>query len=72
MIEATRFNGTKILLNPDLIVYVETIPDTVVTMTNGEKVYVREPSSEIARQYLEHKKQVFARTIEGELPVKKE
>ena len=72
MIEATRFNGTRMLLNPDMIVYVETIPDTVITMTNGEKVYVREESVEIGRKYMDYKRAVFTRALSGELPVKKE
>ena len=72
MIEATRFNGTEMLLNPELILYVESIPDTVVTMTTGEKVYVKEGASELQRRFTAYKRMIFARTLHGELPAKKE
>ena len=36
MIEVTRLNETKILINPDLIELVEETPDTVITFTTGK------------------------------------
>jgi flagellar protein FlbD len=72
MIEATRLNGTEMLLNPELILYVESIPDTIVTLTTGEKVYIKEDRSEVQRRFLEYKKRIFAETLHGGLPTKKE
>jgi flagellar protein FlbD len=72
MIEATRFNGTQILLNPEQILYVETIPDTVVTMTTGEKVYVKEPAAEVQQRFLAYKRKIFAESLHGGIPRKKE
>ena len=38
MISLTRFSsGERIAINPDLIERIEEIPDTVVTMTNGNR-----------------------------------
>ncbi len=42
MIEVTRLNDTKILINPDLIEFVEETPDTVITFTTGRKIIVKE------------------------------
>lgn len=42
MIEITKMNGQKILLNPDLIEMVEETPDTVMTLTTGKKIIVKE------------------------------
>ena len=42
MIELTRLNGTPIVLNSDLIKTAEASPDTMLTLTNGEKLIVRE------------------------------
>ncbi len=72
MIEATRLNGTEMLLNPELILYVESIPDTIVTLTTGEKVYIKESRSEVHRRFMEYKKRVFVETLRGGLPTKKE
>ena len=37
MIQLTRLNGNPIALNSDLIKFVETAPDTVITLISGEK-----------------------------------
>lgn len=47
MIEVTRLNNTKVLINPDLIEFVEETPDTVVTFTTGRKIIVKESRQEI-------------------------
>ena len=41
MIEVTKINDVKILVNPDLIEIVEETPDTVVTLTTGKKNYYK-------------------------------
>ena len=47
MIRLTRLNGHPITLNSELIKFVERAPDTVITLTNGEKLIVRETEDEI-------------------------
>lgn len=47
MIEVTKINGTKLLLNTNLIETVEETPDTVITLTDGKKVIVKESRHEI-------------------------
>lgn len=47
MIELTRLNGSSLVVNSDLIQYVESAPDTTLTLLNGEKVVVRERASEV-------------------------
>jgi len=42
MIRVTRFNGTSIYLNAEMIQSVEGTPDTVITLTNQVKVVVRD------------------------------
>jgi flagellar protein FlbD len=46
MIQLTRLNNTRLAVNCDLIKYVEEAPDTVITLLNGEKLVVREPTAE--------------------------
>ena len=50
MIKLTRLGGEVFLLNADLIRYVETRPDTFVTLTNGDRVVVLESMDEVMRR----------------------
>ena len=56
MIEVTKINGTKILINPDLMELVEETPDTVITFTTGRKIIVKESRQEIKNLVLLYKK----------------
>jgi len=47
MIELTRLNSCSLVVNSDLIQYVESSPDTTLTLINGEKVVVRESAAEV-------------------------
>lgn len=47
MIEVTKINGVKVLVNPDLIELVEETPDTVLTLTTGKKIIVKESRQEV-------------------------
>ncbi len=47
MIELTKFDETRILVNEDYILTVEETPDTVITFYNGQKILVREGRMEI-------------------------
>ena len=47
MIEVTRMDGKKILLNPNLMETVEETPDTVITLTTGRKLIVKESRQDI-------------------------
>ncbi len=50
MIVITQLNGTQIVLNSDLIETLETTPDTVITLTTGKKLVVRETVSEVTER----------------------
>lgn len=54
MIKLTRINGEEFVLNANLIQYVESRPDTFVTLTTAERVIVREPVDEIVRRSVEY------------------
>lgn len=47
MIEVTKINGTKLLVNTSLIETVEETPDTVMTLTDGKKVIIKESRHEV-------------------------
>ncbi len=59
MIEVTRLNGTKILINTDLIELVEETPDTVISFTTGRKLIVKESRQEIKNLVKLYRKDIF-------------
>lgn len=61
MIEVTRLNGEKILLNSDLIEIVEETPDTVITLTSGKKIIVKEGRQEVKNLVKSYRKDIFAK-----------
>ncbi len=54
MIYLTRLDNSEILLNALLIERIESTPDTVVTLTTGKKVVVREAPDEVVRRSIEY------------------
>jgi flagellar protein FlbD len=52
MIRLTHFAGGPMLLNADLIQYVEALPDTFITLTNGQRLVVAEPMDEVLRRVM--------------------
>jgi flagellar protein FlbD len=60
MIELTRLNNTRFLVNADLIKFVEESPDTLVTLTTGEKIVVRERSSDVLVRVIKFRRRVLA------------
>jgi flagellar protein FlbD len=58
MITVTRLDGSEFYLNPDLIETVEATPDTVITLTTGKKLVVRETGEDIWRKILAWRRSV--------------
>lgn len=59
MIEVTRLNQSILLINPDLIATVEATPDTVITLTTGEKYIVREAPQELVERFITFKRAIY-------------
>jgi flagellar protein FlbD len=47
MITVSRLDGTEFVVNADLIELIEMTPDTVLSLTTGHKLIVREPADEV-------------------------
>ncbi len=60
MIEITKMNGQKVLVNPDLIELVEETPDTVMTLTTGRKIIVKESRQDVKNLVKLYRKDIFA------------
>ena len=50
MIKLTRLRGEPFILNADLIRFVESCPDTFITLTTGERLVVTEACDEVLRR----------------------
>ncbi len=58
MIRVTRFNGTQIYLNAELIQSVEGTPDTVITLTNQIKIVVKDEPKAVVNAIIAYQQQV--------------
>ena len=60
MIHVTRLNHTPVVLNCDLIEHVETTPDTVISLTTGQKLMVLESAEEIIERVVKFRRSIFS------------
>lgn len=60
IIEVTKLNGSKILINSDLIETVEETPDTVLSLTTGKKLLVKESRQEVKNLVKSFRREIFA------------
>ncbi len=58
MIRVTRLDGTSIVVNIDLVQWVERTPDTVLSLVSGEKLVVRESPEQLVAGVLEFRRAV--------------
>jgi flagellar protein FlbD len=65
MIRLTRLNNQALVLNSDLVKFIEQAPDTVITLISGEKFIVKETSEEVVQRVLDFRRLV----LEGIFPV---
>ena len=60
MIEVTKINGSKVLINPDLMELEEETPDTVITFTTGRKIILKESRQDVKNLVKSYRKEIFA------------
>lgn len=61
MIRLTRINRQPIVLNSDLVEHLESTPDTVITMTSGQKLVVLENTDEVVRRIIQFRQDLAER-----------
>jgi len=59
MIQLTRLNNQPLVVNSDLIKFVEQAPDTVITLVTGEKIVVRENVPQILDRIVQFRRAVL-------------
>jgi flagellar protein FlbD len=63
MIRLTRINHVPLVLNSDLIEHIETTPDTVISLTAGQKFMVLESPDEVIARVIDFRRQIANPTI---------
>jgi flagellar protein FlbD len=59
MIQLTRLNSHPLVVNSDLIKFVEQAPDTVITLVNGDKIVVRESAEDVLARVVQFRRSVL-------------
>jgi flagellar protein FlbD len=58
MIRLTRLNQVPLVLNSDLIEHIDSTPDTVITLTTGQVLRVRETPEDVVRRIIEFRREI--------------
>jgi flagellar protein FlbD len=64
MIRLTRLNQLPMVLNSDLIEHIDVTPDTVITLTTGQILRVRETADEVVRRIVGFRRRISS--LEGD------
>ncbi len=56
MIELTKLQDQKIVVNAELIEFVESTPDTMITTTSGKKLIVKESVEEVIEKVVRYRR----------------
>ena len=60
MIETSRLDGSRLIINAELIEVIEVTPDTVISLVSNKKLVVRESAEELVRSVIEYKQRILA------------
>ncbi|MFN7182143.1 MAG: flagellar FlbD family protein [Planctomycetota bacterium] len=58
MLQLNKLNDQQIFVNADVILYIEQMPDTVLTLINKEKIIVKEEPKAIIQKFIEYKRMI--------------
>jgi flagellar protein FlbD len=58
MISLTRLNNRPLVVNADLIKFIEKAPDTVITLVSGEKIVVLESTEEVMNRIIDFRRRL--------------
>lgn len=65
MVEVTRLNGQCMVINGDMIEQIEAKPDTILSLTSGRKLIVRESVAEVVRRMVDYRNALKSHSIGG-------
>jgi flagellar protein FlbD len=59
MIQVTRLNDKGFIINCELIKFIESTPDTLITLSTGEKLMVKESVDAVVAATMEYRKRLY-------------
>lgn len=59
MIVLTRLDGREVVVNDGLVVTVESTPDTVITLTTGDRIMVKERVEDVIARVVAFRRRIF-------------
>lgn len=65
MIKLQRLNGQEFVINADLIELIEAKPDTIITLTTGEKYIVRDTVDDVVDKVKRFKEEINLPHVKG-------
>jgi flagellar protein FlbD len=66
MIHLIRLDGSEVVVNAELIVTVEKTPDTLLTLTTGHRVLVKEGVEDVVKRVVEYRRRLYETPTKGE------
>jgi len=67
MIYLTRMNHVPMVLNADLIEHIESTPDTVISLTTGQKYVVLESADVIVSKVIAFRREILSHVLSPRL-----
>jgi flagellar protein FlbD len=64
MIRLTRLNNRPLVVNSDMIKFIENAPDTTLTLVTGEKIVVLETAEAVMDQIVEYRRRLLAPQVD--------
>jgi len=68
MIRVTRMNGTDLIINAELIEFIEATPDTVMTLTTGRKFVLKDSVEDLIDKIISYRREIGTRIIYSSSP----
>lgn len=65
MIPVTRLDGGALVVNAELILTIESTPDTALSLTNGDKLFVRESPDEVIARVVGYRRRLAPERVES-------
>ena len=63
MVHVTRLNGSRLVINPDLIERLEAHPDTVIHLVSVEAYIVKEPMTSVIEAIVDFRGRVISAAL---------
>ncbi len=64
MVPVTRLNGQEVYVNADLILFLESSPETILTLQNGKKITVKETIPQVIDRVVEFKSRCYPKVAQ--------